>query len=294
MPRVNYSTAKGLFQDTGAGVKFTQEASSTNAFSNSGLLIGRDASNVNPYSESATQLFPLGTKLVYGDRTFRYIFTGAAIAPGLLIQSAAHIAHHTNNTITNIDAGSFTGKDGVSVDFSHAIGSRAISLEVNGDTDMVADQYAEGYLLFNDAQGEGQMLKIRTHQSLEQGAEATLIVETYDPLVVAIVKNASQCSLIPNPYKDVVTAPTAESGAIIGASVMNMADDRFGWALVSGPAALLVSEANLVIGHRVVRSDADAGGVMAANSDPLLIPVGQVMGSGVIDTEYAAIKLNIE
>ena len=55
---------------------------------------------------------------------------------------------------------------------------------------------------------------------------------------------------------------------------------------------LLVSEAVVVLGHRVVRSDADAGGVMAADSDPLLVPVGQVMASGVVDTEYALIALN--
>ena len=36
-----------------------------------------------------------------------------------------------------------------------------------------------------------------------------------------------------------------------------------------------------------------AGGVMAADSDPLLVPVGQVMAGGVVDTEYALVMLNI-
>ena len=247
---------------------------------------GSDDQDANPYAHSTTQLFPLGTELVYGDRKFRYVFMNGAVTAGKLLQQPPHVAHHINCTITNSDAPA----DG---SFSHAVGSTKISLETNG-TDLVANEFAEGYLQVNDAQGEGQLMKIKSHPAHDHSDDASVVITTHDPLATAVVKNASQVSLLKNPYKDVIVAPTAETGAIVGATLIDMADDTYGWAVTNGPASLLVSEAVLVLGHRCVRSDADAGGVMAADSDPLLVPVGQVMASGVVDTEYALIMLNIQ
>jgi hypothetical protein len=290
MPRVKYTGPKGLFQDSGSGIQFNISGTSTAA--PTGALIGA-ASGVDPYSQGTTQLFPLGTKLVYGDRTFRYAFMNGAVTAGKLLQQAPHIANHINCLVIDADAATLVGVGG-STAYSHAAGSRAICIDTSGDTDITADQYAEGYLQVNDAQGEGQLLKIRTHLAHEHGADPSIVIQTYDPLATAIVKNASQCSLLLNPYKDIIVAPTAETGAIIGATVIDMSDDNYGWVVTSGPASLLVSEAVVVLGHRVVRSDADAGGVMAADSDPLLYPVGQCMAGGVVDTEYCMVWLNIE
>lgn len=286
MPKVTYTPEKGLFQEGGRGVLIKDNGSTGTA--PTATLFGK-SSDVDPYEVSETQQFPLGTKLVYGDRTFRYAFTNGAITAGLLVQQAPHVANHTNCTIINADAATLGTKD-----YSHAAGSRAICLDTAGDTDLTADQYAEGYLLVNDQEGEGQLLKVRTHLAHDHSSDPSVVIETYDPLVTAVVKNSSQVSLIPNPYKDVIVAPATETGAVVGATVIDVADNRYCWVVTSGPAALLVSEANVVLGHRVVRSDTDAGGVMAASSDPLLYPVGQVMASGVVDTEYALIMLNIE
>ena len=45
---------------------------------------------VDPYSESATQLFPLGTTLVYGNNVYRYVeIGGTAVTAGKLLQHAA-------------------------------------------------------------------------------------------------------------------------------------------------------------------------------------------------------------
>ena len=239
----------------------------------------------DPFTESSTQLWPLGTKMEYGDRTFRYCQTGAAITAGKLVQQTTHVAHHTNCTVTDADA--------VAGSYSHAAGSTSFSIETSGDTDLTANLYAEGYLFVNDATGEGQCMRVKSHPAHNHGDDPTVIITTYDPLKTAIVKNSSQCSLVKNPYAAVVTAPTAETGAVVGASVIDLQSGYFGWLQTNGPCPVLVSEAVVVIGHRVVRSDTDAGGVMAADSDPLLYPVGQCMASGVVDTEYALIWLNI-
>lgn len=247
---------------------------------------GENFTEANPYAESATQLYPLGTQLVYGDRKFRYIKMDGAVTAGKLLQQAVHVAHHTNCLVTNADA--------VVGSYSHAAGSTTLSIETAGDTDLTLNQYAEGYIHVNDAQGEGQLLRVKSHPAHNHGVDPSVVITTYDALATAVVKNASQLSLTLNPYKDVIVAPAAETGAVIGATVIDMTDDYFGWVVTNGPAALLVGEAVVVLGHRVVRNDSDAGGVMAANSDPLLVPVGQVMASGVVDTEYALIMLNIQ
>ena len=254
------------------------------------LIVGKNSLSTakpavaDPFTESSTQLWPLGTELKYGDRTFRYGQMNGAVTAGKLLQQAVHVSDHTNCTITDADA--------VVGSYSHAAGSTTISLDTNG-TDLTANQYAEGYLYVNDAQGEGQMLRIKSHPAHDHSDDASVVITTYDPLKTAVVKNASQVSLVKNPYADVIVAPTAETGAVVGVTVIDMTDDYYGWFQTRGPCPVLVSEAVLVLGHRAVRSDADAGGVMAADSDPLLVPIGQVMASGVVDTEYAMILLNL-
>jgi hypothetical protein len=251
-------------------------------------------STISPYIQGTTQLYPLGTELVYGERKFRYAFFNGAVTAGLLVQQAAHLSDHTQMAVIDADAATLAAPSGVA--YSHAVGSRAICVDTIG-TNMVADNYAEGFLHANDdgsGTGQGQLLKIRTHKAHVHGTSPSVVIETYDPLTTVILKNVTEFTAIKNPYKDVVVSPTTETGAIVGATVIDMTDDNYGWICVSGPASLLISEAAVVIGNRVVRSDADAGGVMAANSDPLLVPVGQVMGGSLVDTEYAMVWLNIQ
>jgi hypothetical protein len=102
----------------------------------------------------------------------------------------------------------------------------------------------------------------------------------------------SELTLVANPYKDVIVAPATETGAVIGATVIDSSDDNYCWVQFKGPKSMLISNAALVQGQNVVRSTNDAGGVQAAASD-ILYPVGQCMASTVVDTEYGMVWLNI-
>ena len=227
----------------------------------------------DPFTTSTTQLWPLGAKLEYGDRTFRYAQMGGACTAGKLVQQMVHTANHINCLVTDADADGST--------FSHAAGSTSITLETNG-TNLTANLFAEGYLYVNDQEGEGQCLRVKSHPAHTHGTDPTVIITTYDPIHTAIVKNSSQVSLMQNPYADVV----------VGCTVIDMADDEFGWIQTNGPAAVLAGE-TLVLGHKVCRSDADAGACMPDNGDDLTPQIGQVMAGGVVDTEYSMILLNI-
>ena len=236
--------AQVALQSSTAGAHFKYTATSTEAPTD--IIIGKlgsDDQTANPYVQGTTKLFPLGTKLIYGDREFVYVFMNGACTAGKLLQQAPHVAHHINMTVTNADATSA---------YSHAIGSTTLSVETNG-TNLVKNEFADGYMLVNDVTGEGQLLKIKSHPAHVHGTDPSVVFTTYDPLTTAIVKNSSQLSAHHNPYNHVVTAPVTETGAVIGATVIDMTDNYYGWAVTSGPAAALVSGADIVLGENVMR-----------------------------------------
>lgn len=297
MPQVLFETAKGLHQKAGKGIRF--QATAENQIAATTVLYGKDglATGVDPYQTSTTQLFPLGTRLCYGDREYKYVKLGAgAVTAGKLLASPANNAHFVNKKIANVDAGtlaaiSFTnGASAVAKPFSHAAGSRGIIFGNAGATDLAKDDFAEGYILINDEEGEGQFLRIRTHEAMDQSDRANVVIETYDPLTTTIVKNSSEASLIKHPCKDVVVAPATAASTVIGVTVVDMAAADFGWAVCKGLAAVLADQ-TLVIGENAVRSDGTAGAVEPAPDD-----VTQVIGRVHLvngNTEYAVINLDI-
>jgi len=239
-------------------------------------VIGTDYTSANPYAESSTQLFPLGSRLDWGDRAFVYVQMDGAVTAGKLIQQTASIvANHSQCTATA----------------AVAAGAYEISIETQGDTDLTADLYADGYLIVNDDAGQGQSFKIRSHPAHDHTADASVVISVYEPVVTALA-TSSELTLTKNPWKDVIVAPAAETGAVIGATNIDMTDDYYGWLQVRGPKAMLAGE-TLVLGHQLMRSDADAGAVMPNNSDDLCQMIGTVMASTVVDTEYALCMLSI-
>ena len=241
--------------------------------------LGTDYTSANPYAESSTQLFPLGARLDWGDRAFVYVQMDGAVTAGKLIQQTASIvANHSQCTATA----------------TTAVGQHDISIETQGDTDLTADLYAGGYLIVNDqgaGTGEGQSMRIKSHPAHDHSDDASVVISCFEPLVTALT-TASELTLTKNPWKDVIVAPAAETGAVIGATNIDMTDNYFGWLQVRGPKAMLAGE-TLVLGHQLMRSDADAGAVMPNNSDDLCQMIGTVMASTVVDTEYALCYLQI-
>lgn len=240
------------------------------------IIIGKGGSQygtANPYAESATQLFPLGSTLVYGNNVYRYVEVGGtAVTAGKLLQHAAVVAHHSNMTATA----------------TTAAGETAISVETGG-TDLTLNQYADGYLWVNDVNGEGQMLRVKSNPAHDHSADPSVVITTYDALATALT-TSSQLSLLENPNTNLIVAPAAETGALMGATVIDMTADYYGWAVIKGPAALL-TVGTLVVGNAAVRSGGTAGGVAPA-TDNVLQEVGDVMAVSA-STEYSLINMNI-
>jgi|TARA_R110000850_G_scaffold18742_3_gene57588 hypothetical protein len=261
-----------IFTDDGGHIQYV----AASGFGPADLIVGKGGSQyatANPYAESATQLFPLGSKLIYGNNTYRYVgIGGTAVTAGKLLQQPAVVSDHANMSATA----------------AVAAGETAISVETGG-TDITLNQYANGYLWVNDVAGEGQMLRVKSNPAHDHSADPSIVITCYDALATALTTN-SQLTLLADPSNDLIVAPAAETGALMGATVIDMTADYYGWAVISGPAALL-TVGTLVVGNAAVRSGGTAGGVAPA-TDNVLMEVGDVMAVSA-NTEYSLINMNL-
>jgi len=270
----NMNSSGNLYLKGGAHLQYP----AATGYGPADLVVGKGGSQygtVNPWAESSTQLFPLGSELHYGNNIFRYgQLGGTAVTAGKLVQHAAIIANHTNCAATA----------------ATTAGTTAISIETAGDTDITLNQYADGYLWVNDVNGEGQTMRVQSNPAHDHGVDPSIVITTYDELATALTTN-SQLSLIANPHTGLIVAPAAETGAVMGATVIDMTADYYGWFTTSGPQALL-SVGTLVVGNIAVRSGGTAGGVAPA-TDNLLTEVGEVMAARE-DTEYSLVWMNLQ
>jgi hypothetical protein len=270
----NMNSSGNLYLKGGAHLQYP----AATGYGPADLVVGKGGSQygtVNPWAESSTQLFPLGSELHYGNNIFRYgQLGGTAVTAGKLVQHAAIIANHTNCAATA----------------ATTAGTTAISIETAGDTDITLNQYADGYLWVNDVNGEGQTMRVQSNPAHDHGVDPSIVITTYDELATALTTN-SQLSLIANPHTGLIVAPAAETGAVMGATVIDMTADYYGWFTTSGPQALL-SVGTWVVGNIAVRSGGTAGGVAPA-TDNLLTEVGEVMAARA-DTEYSLVWMNLQ
>ena len=259
------TTAGGHFQYTEAA-----------GYAASDFLVGKGSSSygtVDPFTSGASQLFPIGSKLLYGNTTYRYCKMAAtAVTAGKCVTHAASIAHHFDLAPTA----------------DVAAGETAISVETAGDTDITLNQYAGGYLYINDGAGEGQMLRIRSNPAHDHSSDPSIVITTYDDLATALTASSStRITLIADPLSALIVQAATTTGATMGVTVVDMAASHFGWMAVSGPQTVLTS-GTLVVGNHAVPLGA-AGAVGPAAGDVIQV-VGTVMIVNVT-TDYSLINL---
>ena len=163
---------------------------------------------------------------------------------------------------------------------------------IHRETDLTANQYAEGYLFVNDVNGEGQCLKVKSNPAHDHSDDPSVIITCYDDLATALT-TSSQLTLMPNPYSAVVVAPATHTGACVGATTIDMTASYYGWFQTHGPAALL-TDGTLTLVSPAGRSDGTAGAVEVLDSDA--DAEGQVIGQVMCvsaDSEYSLIWMNL-
>ena len=187
---------------------------------------------IDPLEESATQLFPLGTKCVQGDRIWRYTKNSSAAVTvvGNILQSAAAVhASIEDDVVVAASEGQ-----------AYASGSYDITLTSTNDIDVAPwstkDGAKEGYVYVNGGTGIGQCRKIKGHEAAV--TTGTFVVTVYEPWKVAIVAGNSECGLAENPYSNVVVAAATPTGPPIGVATIALTASRYFWAQTGGPCAV--------------------------------------------------------
>jgi len=201
---------------------------------------------------------------------FRYILCGAtAIVPGQLQQSTADVAHHTNIACAVA-----------------AVLDATITVTL-GATLATANQYAGGYIIINDVDGQGETYRIGSHPAAD--ASATLVLTLEDDVRTALTTN-SQATLVANPYNGVIVHPTTSTGAPVGVGLYDITAAEYGWLQTHGVISGL-NDAGTAIGLGIAPSTNTAGAMMTVAATTNQIGSAIVAG---ISTEYNPILLRID
>lgn len=200
------------------------------------------------------------------------------------------VFYYTRNSSTALDPGKLTMAEVTTSDFANqavavAAAANATSVRVTlGATAVTYDEYAEGYLVINDAAGEGHQYKIRGHIAASGAAAVTL--ELYDGIQVALT-TSSQYTLQKNLWADAVVAAAGHAHFANGVPNMTVsvgtADvPTFFWNQTWGvcPVWDLTTTA---IGSALESGDTNAGQV--AINDGTAQHIGVQLYAGVL-TEY--------
>lgn len=199
---------------------------------------------------------------------------GTALDAGKLMQDAAIVANHQNIAVTAYQAYSANGNVPAKV---------TVTL---GATAATANQYAGGFVVVNDATGEGQTLRIASHPAAD--ASASLVITLEDGANTALTSSSEVC-LIPAHGKDIIVHPTTTTGAAVGVTLSPIAASAYGFVVTNGLVSCL-NDANTAAGLPIMRSSNTAGAVMTFASTGAL--VGNSSQAGVT-TEYRCVQVNL-
>jgi len=201
---------------------------------NKGVIFGDNAEPLTDiYGVSATAKYLLGTKLIFGDgREFRYSRAGGAIGKALMSQQAV-----VDTKLTEI----------VQTGHAQAVGATDINVLITTGATLVDDELAGGFLFFNQSTTGDTLGDIYKIVASKLRATDTILDLKLETPIRNLVDVDNEMSIIPNRQSNVVVYPTAATGAASGVALVDVADNEYFWAQVTGPAPIIVDTAETVI-----------------------------------------------
>jgi hypothetical protein len=222
---------------------------------------------------SSTKELSLGTKGVTRDgRIYRYSLAGAvALAPGKICINADLVANHTNQA----------------VQAAATVGATEVSVTL-GATAATADQYKDGYLVINDADGEGINYLINGHAA--HAGSGTLVVNLVDPIEVALT-TSSEYTLKANTWAGVVISIADQADQCVGVPNVAVTAAYYAWLQTGGECSVLADEA-VAKGLALTIGSSTVGAVEALDAAGEY-QIG-VASEALVDTEYRSAYLTID
>lgn len=230
--------------------------------------------NADIFKASTTQEMDLGAKAVGSDGSvYRYVKVGAtALVAGKLYDGPASVANHTNIACAVAAAGATT-----------------ITVTL-GATAATANQYADGYIVINDVDGQGYTYKIKSHPAADASATLVLTLDDGETVQEALTAN-SQATLCANQYNGIVIHASTEAGIPVGVAIDDIAALSYGFIKTRGVVSCLHDATPAEIGEAVSASET-TDGCVTEHAAPLK-QVGIAMVQGV-STEYNPIFLTMD
>jgi hypothetical protein len=232
----------------------------------------------NPHATSTIQQHEVGFKYETdrGD-IFRYAKAGASnISRGKLQVCPAPKTNHHN----------------VAWASGGALGAKTVTVTL-GATAATADEYAGGFLVVNDATGEGTRYRISGHPAADSAA--TLQVTLAEPIREAALVSGSEMELNHNPWNAVVEAAVEERQPA-GIPLVNVTAGSYCWLMTRGVTGVLMGD-SVNIGEELVSHTSTAGSVDADSTTYgtgfAYYKIGKAKVAGTA-TEYNSVEVKID
>ena len=238
--------------------------------------------------ETEEQKQKLGTRAQLPDgRVFYYARCGSAAitTAGMIVDAAAAfaVAAHDMDVPAN----------------ANAAGTTAVSVEVP-TTDLTKNQYADGYLIFNDGPGEGEVYRIKSHPAHDASDDNTVIITIDEPEGLRTATTTSSLfGIFVNPYSAVKIIDgdgTMETGAL-GVTTIPMTANYYGWIQTAGIGSVAVGAAVGVVGDGLQISQASGESGRAElydlSGEDDIQSIGTAIGIPSVDTDKQACMLTI-
>lgn len=215
----------------------------------------------------------LGEQVVCADgRQFRYGCGASTITRGNLQQAPAPIPNHVNMATA-----------------AASLGATQITVTPAG-TGGNANIYAEGYLVINDANGEGRTYQVKGHPTITSSVAFT--VDLFDPISGTALTSSSETSLVHNAYNLFVEATVLTTRGA-GVSLVSGATLDYVWLQNRGVASVLNGTAVTLGAPLVAESSGkvnDQSDILGASSENTVAWATIMAG---VATEYRPVYLMV-
>lgn len=171
----------------------------------------------------------------------------------------------------------------------------ATSVTIDAGAAVAANEYEDGWLMINDATGQGQKARIKSNPVLAAAGELVLTLYKEHALKVALTVDVSEASLVKNPWKDLIVSPTTVTGRAAGVNSVTVTALYYAWFQVKGMANVLIN-GTPGVGSAVFASTTTAGALENVNTSGAAAVSHQlgVMRDVGVSTEYKPVFLTIE
>ena len=238
--------------------------------------------------ESSEQKQKLGTRATTPDgRVFYYAKNGssAITTAGMIVDAGTALTVNAHDMDVPANA--------------NAAGTTALSVEVP-TTDLTLNQYADGYIIFNDGPGEGEVYRIKSHPVHDASDDNTVTITIDEPDGIRTATTTSSLfGLIVNPYAAVKLMDgdgTMETGAL-GVTTIPVTASYYCWIQTAGIGSVALGAVVGIVGDGLQVSQASGESGRAElydlSGEDDVQSIGTAIGIPSVDTDKQMCLLTI-